>query len=147
MDSFLNFSINYSSSSEKVQSTQPSHLLERYKQTPLLCITSNQKLPESNICWGRINLPYTLCAQRVNNYINMQISFNARHRWVSFCCSYTHCWWSVHYIISYTYWLMCCKFRFKMYSLTDPSGLRTASVALRNSIYLIPLGFLAYDCE
>ncbi|KAK4265681.1 hypothetical protein QN277_026698 [Acacia crassicarpa] len=34
---------------------------------------------------------------------------------------------------------------FKMYSLTDPSGLRTASVALRNSIYLIPLGFLAYD--
>ncbi|XP_054807995.1 protoheme IX farnesyltransferase, mitochondrial [Prosopis cineraria] len=34
---------------------------------------------------------------------------------------------------------------FKMYSLADPSGQRTASVALRNSIYLIPLGFLAYD--
>ncbi|XP_028751628.1 protoheme IX farnesyltransferase, mitochondrial [Neltuma alba] len=34
---------------------------------------------------------------------------------------------------------------FKMYSLADPTGLRTASVALRNSIYLIPLGFLAYD--
>ncbi|CAJ1977764.1 unnamed protein product [Sphenostylis stenocarpa] len=34
---------------------------------------------------------------------------------------------------------------FKMYSLADASGQRTASVALRNSIYLIPLGFLAYD--
>ncbi|KAF7837879.1 protoheme IX farnesyltransferase, mitochondrial [Senna tora] len=34
---------------------------------------------------------------------------------------------------------------FKMYSLADPSGQRTALVALRNSIYLIPLGFLAYD--
>ncbi|CAJ1977754.1 unnamed protein product [Sphenostylis stenocarpa] len=35
----------------------------------------------------------------------------------------------------------------QMYSLADASGQRTASVALRNSIYLIPLGFLAYDCE
>ncbi|KAJ1385810.1 UbiA prenyltransferase family [Sesbania bispinosa] len=34
---------------------------------------------------------------------------------------------------------------FKMYSLADASGRRTALVALRNSIYLIPLGFLAYD--
>ncbi|KAG5076001.1 hypothetical protein JHK84_057232 [Glycine max] len=34
---------------------------------------------------------------------------------------------------------------FKMYSLADASGHRTALVALRNSIYLIPLGFLAYD--
>ncbi|XP_027366195.1 protoheme IX farnesyltransferase, mitochondrial [Abrus precatorius] len=34
---------------------------------------------------------------------------------------------------------------FKMYSLADASGQRTALVALRNSIYLIPLGFLAYD--
>ncbi|XP_058764504.1 protoheme IX farnesyltransferase, mitochondrial-like [Vicia villosa] len=34
---------------------------------------------------------------------------------------------------------------FKMYSLADMSGRKTAVVALRNSIYLIPLGFLAYD--
>ena len=34
-----------------------------------------------------------------------------------------------------------------MFSLADASGQRTASVALRNCIYLIPLGFLAYDCE
>ena len=38
-------------------------------------------------------------------------------------------------------------FRYKMFSLADSSGRRTASVALRNCIYLIPLGFLAYDCE
>jgi hypothetical protein len=43
--------------------------------------------------------------------------------------------------------LVYCKFRFKMYSLADPSGRKTALVAMRNSIYLIPLGFLAYDCE
>ena len=43
--------------------------------------------------------------------------------------------------------LVHCKFRFKMYSLADPSGRKTALVAMRNSIYLIPLGFLAYDCE
>lgn len=42
---------------------------------------------------------------------------------------------------------LCCTFRFKMFSLADASGRRTALVALRNSIYLIPLGFLAYDCE
>ena len=34
-----------------------------------------------------------------------------------------------------------------MYSLADASGQRTALVALRNSLYLIPLGYLAYDCE
>nr|XP_043626669.1 protoheme IX farnesyltransferase, mitochondrial [Erigeron canadensis] len=34
---------------------------------------------------------------------------------------------------------------FKMFSLADPSGRRTALVALRNCIYLIPLGYLAYD--
>ncbi|KAK9120674.1 hypothetical protein Syun_018291 [Stephania yunnanensis] len=34
---------------------------------------------------------------------------------------------------------------FKMYSLADASGKRTALVALRNSLYLLPLGFLAYD--
>ncbi|XP_075646106.1 protoheme IX farnesyltransferase, mitochondrial [Castanea sativa] len=34
---------------------------------------------------------------------------------------------------------------FKMYSLADASGQRTALVALRNSLYLIPLGYLAYD--
>ncbi|EXB40722.1 Protoheme IX farnesyltransferase [Morus notabilis] len=34
---------------------------------------------------------------------------------------------------------------FKMFSLADASGQRTASVALRNCFYLIPLGFLAYD--
>lgn len=34
---------------------------------------------------------------------------------------------------------------FKMFSLADASGQRTASVALRNCLYLIPLGYLAYD--
>ncbi|KAG4998767.1 hypothetical protein JHK85_030206 [Glycine max] len=36
---------------------------------------------------------------------------------------------------------------FKMYSLADASGHRISLVALGNSMYLIPLGFLAYDCE
>ncbi|KAL5193982.1 Protoheme IX farnesyltransferase, mitochondrial [Glycine soja] len=36
---------------------------------------------------------------------------------------------------------------FKMYSLADASGHRISLVTLRNSMYLIPLGFLAYDCE
>ncbi|GAB4862034.1 Protoheme IX farnesyltransferase, mitochondrial [Ancistrocladus abbreviatus] len=35
---------------------------------------------------------------------------------------------------------------FKMFSLADASGKRTASVALRNCLYLLPLGYLAYDC-
>ncbi|XP_014618938.1 protoheme IX farnesyltransferase, mitochondrial-like [Glycine soja] len=35
---------------------------------------------------------------------------------------------------------------FKMYSLADASGHRISLVALGNSMYLIPLGFLAYDC-
>ncbi|KAL3348670.1 hypothetical protein AABB24_022037 [Solanum stoloniferum] len=34
---------------------------------------------------------------------------------------------------------------FRMYSLADASGQRTASVALRNCLYLLPLGYLAYD--
>lgn len=34
-----------------------------------------------------------------------------------------------------------------MFSHADASGQRTASVALRNCLYLIPLGFLAYDCK
>ncbi|XP_050221542.1 protoheme IX farnesyltransferase, mitochondrial [Mercurialis annua] len=34
---------------------------------------------------------------------------------------------------------------YKMLSLTDASGQRTALVALRNCLYLVPLGFLAYD--
>ncbi|KAG4398183.1 hypothetical protein GLYMA_10G293300v4 [Glycine max] len=34
---------------------------------------------------------------------------------------------------------------FKMYSLADASGHRISLVALGNSMYLIPLGFLAYD--
>lgn len=34
-----------------------------------------------------------------------------------------------------------------MLSLADASGQKTALVALRNCVYLIPLGFLAYDCE
>ncbi|XP_076928663.1 protoheme IX farnesyltransferase, mitochondrial-like [Bidens hawaiensis] len=34
---------------------------------------------------------------------------------------------------------------FKMLSFADPSGRRIALVALRNCIYLIPLGYLAYD--
>ncbi|CAN6678508.1 unnamed protein product [Malus baccata var. baccata] len=36
---------------------------------------------------------------------------------------------------------------FRMFSLAAASGRRTASVALRNCIYMIPLGFLAYDCK
>lgn len=38
-------------------------------------------------------------------------------------------------------------FRYKMYSLADASGQRTAAVALRNCLYLVPLGYLAYDCK
>ncbi|KAF5732816.1 protoheme IX farnesyltransferase mitochondrial [Tripterygium wilfordii] len=34
---------------------------------------------------------------------------------------------------------------FRMFSLADASGHRTALVALRNCLYLVPLGFLAYD--
>lgn len=34
---------------------------------------------------------------------------------------------------------------FRMFSLTDASGKRTAMVALRNCLYLLPLGYLAYD--
>ncbi|KAA0049085.1 hypothetical protein IC582_012393 [Cucumis melo] len=34
---------------------------------------------------------------------------------------------------------------YKMFSLADASGQRTAAVALRNCLYLVPLGFLAYD--
>ncbi|KAG5565300.1 hypothetical protein RHGRI_001257 [Rhododendron griersonianum] len=34
---------------------------------------------------------------------------------------------------------------FRMFSLADASGERTALVALRNCLYLIPLGYLAYD--
>ncbi|KAL6218264.1 PREDICTED: protoheme IX farnesyltransferase, mitochondrial [Fragaria vesca subsp. vesca] len=34
---------------------------------------------------------------------------------------------------------------FRMFSLADASGQRTASVALRNCAYLIPLGYVAYD--
>ncbi|KAL1535841.1 heme o synthase [Salvia divinorum] len=44
---------------------------------------------------------------------------------------------------------LCCKDDvdggFKMFSLADPSGYRTAWVALRNCLYLLPLGYLAYD--
>ncbi|RVW15547.1 Protoheme IX farnesyltransferase, mitochondrial [Vitis vinifera] len=36
-------------------------------------------------------------------------------------------------------------FRYRMLSFADASGRRTAVVALRNSLYLIPLGFIAYD--
>lgn len=34
---------------------------------------------------------------------------------------------------------------YRMISLADASGQRTASVALRNCLYLVPLGYLAYD--
>ncbi|XP_011085084.1 protoheme IX farnesyltransferase, mitochondrial [Sesamum indicum] len=34
---------------------------------------------------------------------------------------------------------------FRMFSLADASGQRTALVALRNCLYLLPLGYLAYD--
>lgn len=37
--------------------------------------------------------------------------------------------------------------RYKMISLTDISGRKTALVALRNCLYLIPVGYLAYQCE
>ncbi|EPS74014.1 hypothetical protein M569_00742, partial [Genlisea aurea] len=33
---------------------------------------------------------------------------------------------------------------FKMISLGDPSGVRTAMIALRNCVYLVPLGYFAY---
>ena len=42
--------------------------------------------------------------------------------------------------------LPCC-FSYKMLSLFDPSGKRIAAVALRNCFYMVPLGFIAYDCE
>ncbi|CAN7007721.1 unnamed protein product [Brassica oleracea var. botrytis] len=32
-----------------------------------------------------------------------------------------------------------------MLSLFDPTGKRTAAVALRNCFYMVPLGFIAYD--
>lgn len=34
-----------------------------------------------------------------------------------------------------------------MFSLADATGYRTAMVALRNCLYLLPLGYLAYDCK
>ncbi|GFQ07707.1 protoheme ix farnesyltransferase mitochondrial [Phtheirospermum japonicum] len=34
---------------------------------------------------------------------------------------------------------------FKMFSLADATGRRTALVSLRNCLYLLPLGYLAYD--
>ncbi|GLT73722.1 hypothetical protein SLA2020_455600 [Shorea laevis] len=34
---------------------------------------------------------------------------------------------------------------YRMFSLADASGRRTAAVALRNCLYLVPLGFIAYD--
>ncbi|KAK8983760.1 hypothetical protein V6N11_009547 [Hibiscus sabdariffa] len=34
---------------------------------------------------------------------------------------------------------------YKMFSLADASGRRTAAVAFRNCLYLVPLGFIAYD--
>lgn len=37
--------------------------------------------------------------------------------------------------------------RYKMLSLGDLSGRRTALASLRNCIYLLPLGFLAVDCN
>lgn len=46
-----------------------------------------------------------------------------------------------------THLSLSCIFRYRMLSFADASGQRTAMVALRNSLYLIPLGFLAYDCE
>nr|KJB37756.1 hypothetical protein B456_006G218900 [Gossypium raimondii] len=36
---------------------------------------------------------------------------------------------------------------YRMFSLADASGRRTAAVAFRNCLYLIPLGFIAYDCK
>ncbi|KAF5731581.1 hypothetical protein HS088_TW18G00261 [Tripterygium wilfordii] len=36
---------------------------------------------------------------------------------------------------------------FRMLSLADASGHKTALVALRNCLYLVPLGFLPYYCE
>jgi len=36
---------------------------------------------------------------------------------------------------------------FKMLSLLDGTGVKTSLVALRNCIYLLPVGFVAYDCK
>ncbi|PHT81326.1 Protoheme IX farnesyltransferase, mitochondrial [Capsicum annuum] len=47
------------------------------------------------------------------------------------------------YIPSFSIELLAYKFR--MFSLADASGQRTASVALRNCLYLLSLGYLAYD--
>ncbi|CAN6486384.1 unnamed protein product [Victoria cruziana] len=35
---------------------------------------------------------------------------------------------------------------FRMFSFSDASGERTALVALRNCLYLLPMGYFAYDC-
>ena len=51
------------------------------------------------------------------------------------------------WLFPFTHYSSFDTFRFKMFSLADASGRRTALVALRNSLYLIPLGYLAYDCK
>lgn len=48
---------------------------------------------------------------------------------------------------AYLIFIMHCLSRYRMISLADASGQRTALVALRNCLYLVPLGYLAYDCE
>lgn len=51
------------------------------------------------------------------------------------------------FILIFSSYFICGIFRFKMFSLADASGQRTALVALRNCLYLVPLGYLAYDCK
>ncbi|XP_068652879.1 protoheme IX farnesyltransferase, mitochondrial [Aristolochia californica] len=55
--------------------------------------------------------------------------------------------WQLPHFMALAYW---CRNDyaaggFRMLSLFDASGQRTSSVALRNCLYLLPLGFLAYD--
>ena len=42
------------------------------------------------------------------------------------------------------HWLTC-WFRYRMLSFADPSGTRTVWVSLRNCLYMLPLGLLAYN--
>lgn len=46
-----------------------------------------------------------------------------------------------------TFLCLCSQSRFRMISLKDVSGRKTAMVSLRNCLYLLPLGYIAYDCE
>lgn len=59
----------------------------------------------------------------------------------------TQCRNSVGWDFCFSYIFVFSTCSYKMFSLTDASGRRTALVALRNCLYLIPVGYLAYECE